>query len=130
MEDYNDSRLAIAAATIAADSAWAAKLDPPAAYQDLDSPATAISGRGRGFRGPQLMAFVPRCANVAIRIGVAFHNAGRMAFRYGRYLNGRAPDEEVEGAAEGAAYFQPSIQMAKYRINACDVEPADTRRAM
>ena len=41
-----------------------------------------------------------------------------------------ASDEEVEEAAEDAAYFESSLQMAAYRTSTADVNLTDTRRAM
>ena len=110
---------------IAADLVRTAKFDSPSVYQYLDSFVSDIPDRGVGFRDPRLMALVPWYANIAIRHGVPFDNAAHMVCHHGRYL-----DEKVKKAAEGAAYFQSSLQMVAFRINAFDVKLEDTRRAM
>ena len=107
----------IDATMFAAGLARSAKFGPPAAYQNLDSPVTAVSGRGMGFRGPQLTARVPRYAFVAIRNGVTFGHADRMARRQGWYLGERTSDGEVKKAAH-AAHFESSLQMVASCINA------------
>ena len=77
---HDENQLATAATTIAGNLAREAKFGPPAAYQDPDSFATAISDRGMGFRDPHLRASVPSYASVAIRNSIALITRARWRF--------------------------------------------------
>ena len=105
VKGYDGSQLVIAAATIAAVFAQTARFDPPAVYRYLDSPATAISSRGIGFRDTQLIALVPRDPNIAIRTGVAFGNAHQLACCHGWYLDGCASDVDLKEAGRWRGAF-------------------------
>ena len=83
MGNYDDGQMAIAVTTAAAELARTAQSAPSAVYRNLDAFATAVSGRGVGFCGPQLMAPVPWFANIAVRNGVMFDFADQMVRRRG-----------------------------------------------
>ena len=127
---YDGSQPAIAETMIAADVAQTAGLGQPAAFRNLDQFATAISGRGMGFRDPQLSPIIPGCEAAAARYGIACDCKDQSACRQGWPLDECASAEGVEKGAAGVAHCESSLQMVAYRINASDEAWADARRAM
>ena len=126
--NYDVGQMGIAATTIAANLLRTAPFDPAAFYQNLDSLATAIAGRGSGSCDLQLMALISWYANAAVKNGVAFVKMGQMVRRHGWHLGECAPDEEVRKAAEDATNFESSLRAAAYRVNAVHVQVTGTRR--
>ena len=98
-------------------------------YQDLDSFATAVSIRGMGFRDPQLMALVPRSANIRTRNGVSYEPDDEVPYRRGTYWEESATAPEVGGAVPDAAHSESGLRAAPRRIRAFDIQMAKTRRA-
>ena len=123
--EYDSSQLTLAATKVAAELVRTSICGTPAVRQDLDSFATAISGRGMGFCAPQLIARVPWCASMAIRNGVTLDNTGQTVRRHGWNLAESASDEEAE-----KAHFESTLHVVAYRINAFDAKLTGARRAM
>ena len=95
VDNYDESQLVVAAATIAADFMLTAGFAPPAVRRNLDSSATAISSRKMGFRDRQLICLAPWYTTAAVRNGVTFGGDRQLARHLGWYLEGVASDEET-----------------------------------
>ena len=98
---FGRNRLAMAVGKISADLALTAAFNAPAVHVCLDSFPTAISNRGIGFCGAQLMSVAPWYASATVRNGATFDCDRQLVRHLGWYLEGRTLAEDVETAVAG-----------------------------
>ena len=81
-----------------------------------------------GFCDPKLMTLVLRYANITTRNGVAYGRNLQLARHVDWCSDVGASEQDFCQTVADAAFFDSSLQLAWYRINAFDVTWAGTRR--